>query len=283
MRSAADAAPEHRVHQVDAQQLAGEVLADELAVAQHGDPVADLVDLVEEVRDEQDRDAPLLEVADHAEQLGALLAVEARRRLVQDEDLDLRGDRACDRDQLLDGERVASQQRGRVDVEAEAGEHLLRVSPHRGPVDQAEPARLAAERDVLGDGDVGQQVDLLVDRARSRRAARRAATPNRTVGRPGAGRPRVRSRAPVIALIRVDLPAPFSPMSEWTSPGNSRKSTPSSAASPPKCTVAPVSSAEAGRSTRPLWPTAAPAISTLRAEHDDTLDHDEQAAAAGRR
>ena len=29
----------------------------------------------------------------------------------------------------------------------------------------------------------------------------------------------------MIALIRVDLPAPFSPMSEWTSPGKSRKST----------------------------------------------------------
>ena len=33
----------------------------------------------------------------------------------------------------------------------------------------------------------------------------------------------------MIALIRVDLPAPFSPMSECTSPGKSRKSTASSA------------------------------------------------------
>ena len=44
----------------------------------------------------------------------------------------------------------------------------------------------------------------------------------------------------MIALIRVDFPAPFSPISECTSPGNSRKSTPSSAASAPKNTVAPV-------------------------------------------
>src|SRR5690349_4537169 len=32
--------------------------------------------------------------------------------------------------------------------------------------------------------------------------------------------------------MRVDLPAPFSPMSECTSPGNRRKSTPSSALTP---------------------------------------------------
>src|SRR4051794_23660936 len=34
--------------------------------------------------------------------------------------------------------------------------------------------------------------------------------------------------------MRVDLPAPFSPMSEWTSPGNMRKLTPSSALTPGK-------------------------------------------------
>ena len=45
--------------------------------------------------------------------------------------------------------------------------------------------------------------------------------------------------APVSALISVDLPAPFSPMSECTSPPYIRKSTPSSAVSLPKRTVAP--------------------------------------------
>ena len=34
--------------------------------------------------------------------------------------------------------------------------------------------------------------------------------------------------------MSVDLPAPFSPMSECTSPGNMRKSTPSSAFTPGK-------------------------------------------------
>src|SRR3954469_2517378 len=47
---------------------------------------------------------------------------------------------------------------------------------------------------------------------------------------------------PVIARIRVDFPAPFSPISEWTSPGNIRKSTFESAASPANRTDAPLTS-----------------------------------------
>ena len=46
---------------------------------------------------------------------------------------------------------------------------------HALPVDRSGPARFAAEHDVLGDAEVGQQVDLLVHRADARglRLARR--------------------------------------------------------------------------------------------------------------
>jgi hypothetical protein len=40
--------------------------------------------------------------------------------------------------------------------------------------------------------------------------------------------------------MRVDLPAPFSPMSAWISPGKSRKSTPESARTPGNCLLTPV-------------------------------------------
>ena len=116
------AAPQHRLHQVDPQELASEVLADELAVAQHRHAVADLVDLVEEVGDEEDRHAALLEVADDAEQLGALVQVQARRRLVEHQHPDVGEDRPRDGHQLLHGQRVPAQDRGRVDVEPEVGE-----------------------------------------------------------------------------------------------------------------------------------------------------------------
>ena len=162
-RSESRAAPEHRVHQVDPQELPSEVLADELAVAQHRHAVADLVDLVEEVGDEEDRDAALLEVADDAEQLGALVEVQARRRLVEHQHPDVGEDRPRDGHQLLHGQRVPAQDRGGVDVEPEVGEDGVRVLAHPRPVDHPEPARLATERDVLRDRDVRDQVDLLVD------------------------------------------------------------------------------------------------------------------------
>ena len=106
----------------------GEVLADEPSVAQHRHAVADLVDLVEEVRDEQDRDAALLQLADDAEELGDLVEVEARGGLVEHEHPHVGRDRPGDRDELLHGEGVRAEDRGRVDVESEVGEHVTRAS-----------------------------------------------------------------------------------------------------------------------------------------------------------
>ncbi len=110
-------------------------------------------------------DPALLEVADHAEQLGALVRCPGSRWV--------RPGRAPGRPWRW-RERSppaaarpgsAPQQRCRVDVEPEIAQHRLGLAAHRGPVDEPEPSRLASQRDVLGDRDVGQQVDLLVDRA----------------------------------------------------------------------------------------------------------------------
>ena len=60
--------PDHLRHEVAAGEVLRAVLADELAVAEHRDPVRDLVDLLEEVADEQDGDALVAQVADHREQ-----------------------------------------------------------------------------------------------------------------------------------------------------------------------------------------------------------------------
>src|SRR5690606_34543121 len=61
-------APEHHGDQVAARQVGRLARADELAVAQHGDAVADLVDLFEEMGDEDDAEAALLEAAHDAEE-----------------------------------------------------------------------------------------------------------------------------------------------------------------------------------------------------------------------
>src|SRR5687768_14374626 len=99
--------------------------------------------------------------------------------------------------------------------------------------------------------------------------------PSRSSSPSSSTRPAVSGRAPVIALISVDLPAPFSPIRECTSPGKSRKST---AASTPKRTVAPLTC----RMGRCSLTTAVSRSSVetlalpLRADHDQSLDDDEQ-------
>ena len=142
-----------------------EVLADQTAVAQHRHPVGDLVDLVEEVRDEQDRDAAVAQAAHHPEQLGDLVGVQARGRLVEDQHPGVDVDRTGDRDELLDRDRVLAERRGRVDVQVEPVERLRGPAVHRPAVDAAEATGLAAEQDVLGHREVGAEVDLLVDGA----------------------------------------------------------------------------------------------------------------------
>src|SRR5665648_1053401 len=73
--------------------------------------------------------------------------------------------RAAERDQLLDSEGVRAEHGPGVDLEPELGELLGGLPAHRRPVDASAPPRLVAEHDVLGDGEVLAEVDLLVDRA----------------------------------------------------------------------------------------------------------------------
>ena len=84
-------------------------------------------------------------------------------------------------------------------------------------VDQPEAARRVADRDVVGDREVGDQRQLLEDAD--------------DAGRVGRGRRRERDRlpsssivpssgatTPAMILISVDLPAPFSPSTAWMRP-----------------------------------------------------------------
>ena len=71
MRSSASSSrPIISPHQLELGDVLGHALPDQRAVAQHRHPVGDLEDLVEEVRDEHDRDALLAQRPHHLEQLG---------------------------------------------------------------------------------------------------------------------------------------------------------------------------------------------------------------------
>ena len=77
------------------------LLAGDVAVAQHGDVVADADQLLQPVRDVDDRDALRLEVGDHLEQHLDLGRAKRRGRLVHDQDRGVERHRLGDLDQLL--------------------------------------------------------------------------------------------------------------------------------------------------------------------------------------
>ena len=151
---------EHGGDEVDARHLLDLVLADQLAVAHDGDAVADLIDLVEEVRDEDDADAAVLELAHHAEELLDLGLVERRGGLVEDEDLAVHVHGARDGDHLLHGDRAAAELLLGAHGDAEVLQDLVGVGVHLLPVGDLGVA--AADVHVLSDGEVGAERDLLV-------------------------------------------------------------------------------------------------------------------------
>ena len=97
-----DRAAGHQPDQLGGRGLLGrQPGGDGAAVLEHGDPVADLADLLEPVGDVDDGDALGGEVADDAEQVLDLLLVEHRRRLVHDDEPGVVGQRAGHADDLL--------------------------------------------------------------------------------------------------------------------------------------------------------------------------------------
>ena len=83
----------------------GLAAAHHLAPPDHGDPVRDGADLAQLVGDEDDRGARVLELAHDRDQLVGLLRREHGRRLVEDEDLGVPGQRLDDLDALLHAHR----------------------------------------------------------------------------------------------------------------------------------------------------------------------------------
>ena len=156
-------AAQHHPDQFEARQRRGVTRSDQLAVAQDGDAIGDLVDLVEEMGDEDDADAARGELAHDAEQDRDLVTVETRGRLVEDQHPRRQIDGAGDRDDLLDRDRIVAKRRGHVDMKAEPGEQHAGSPAHLAFLNHAKPRRLAAEKQILRHRKIRQQVDLLID------------------------------------------------------------------------------------------------------------------------
>ena len=167
------------------------------AVAQDGAAVGDGDDLVEPMRDVDDRGALRLHAREHREQPLDLAFFQRRRRLVQDEDAALPAQRLGDRDQLPLGEAERRHRPVRVGLKVELGKHGARGVAHAGAIDHGQrpepPHRQIAERNVLGDRQRRHQPQFLRDGddagsdgvARARKVPRRAVDANRAaVGTP---------------------------------------------------------------------------------------------------
>ena len=155
---------------VDLGDLAGRPGRDVLAVAEDGDPVAQLEHLVEAVADEQDRHARRGQASHLAEQALHLERREGGGRLVHDQHADVARHRLGDLHGLLAGDGELRGERTRVDVDLEPA----RISAARCCIARQctrRPPGLAHE-DVLGDGQVGEDERFLVDAGDAERLRR---------------------------------------------------------------------------------------------------------------
>ena len=140
-------------------------LADRPAVAQHHDPIGDLCDLFHLVRDVAHADAGLPQAADHPEKLRNLPVRQGRCRLIEDEDARPLRQSFRDFDHLLLADGDVFHLVGGLDVDnAEFAEQGFGVGIQFAPIDGAEGVgRLAVEKNVLGDAEFGNEVELLMD------------------------------------------------------------------------------------------------------------------------
>ena len=161
-------AADHQAHELGLGQLGGRPGGHVLAVLEDGDRRAELEDLLQPVRDVDDRDAAVGEAPDDGVEELDLVVGQCGRRLVHLDHLGVEADGLGDLDDLLLGDREAADEGPGLEAgDAEAGEQLLGVAAHAAGVDRAEAAeapRLATEPDVLGDRPLEEQVELLEHR-----------------------------------------------------------------------------------------------------------------------
>ncbi len=133
-----------------------------LAVAQHSDAFGNLENLVETMADEHDRDGPALQLEREREESIDLVPRERGGRFVHDDEARVVGDGAADRDELALGDREVAQAGRRVKRHADPLQGGFRRAPDRSPAQEMQPVVLL-DRDILGNREVGEQGQVLVD------------------------------------------------------------------------------------------------------------------------
>ncbi len=149
-----------QVHPVDVLDV---VRHQDLAVLHDADPVRHLVDVVDAVRDEEDGHAFLLHPVHHAQHAGEISRGKFFQGFVQDQQSRFLLQGAQDRGQDPVGKVEVAHRGGRIEIESVGGEVFLRVTQDVPPAQHAPALHLTVqEKDVLGDGEIVIELDLLV-------------------------------------------------------------------------------------------------------------------------
>ena len=194
--------------------------ADDDPVAKHRRPVAERRDLGHSMRNEDYRMPALAPVADDLEYALGQIRGQGGGNFVEQEYEGIGSERSRQVDQAQNRIRKVTNE----GVEAKVLDpERLEPPPHRARSHVGQPH-------VVGDGQIGNQGRVLIDRndARGSRLGGRAKRPHGVADR---DRSPVRGKTPVRIFTSVLLPAPFAPISAWTSPG-ARSGSPSEARRP---------------------------------------------------
>ncbi|MNS11851.1 hypothetical protein D3C72_434010 [compost metagenome] len=158
-------APQHHLDQIQLRQRGGIAGTDQLAVAKHSDAIADGVDLIEKMGDEDEAHPLVPQVPHQGEQHLHLAGIQTRSGFIEDQDPGGQGDGPGDGHYLLHGDRMVAQGQGDIHLEAVSCHDGLGLPVHGGSIDEAEAAGFVADEEVVGHRHVRQQIDLLIDGA----------------------------------------------------------------------------------------------------------------------
>ena len=213
-----DAAQDERLP--GAGQRLGRAEVDEAAVVDHDQPVADLLQLAQQVRGHEDRPSALGDFTDQAADVLHADWIESVGRFVEDDQLGVSEQRGGDAETLLHAHRVGidavAAAAGEVDEVDEIGD----VLPSECLPSTARERRLSIP-DAAGwkAGRLDQGADAVEVAGRLAERDRRARWPEPLVG----------WTRPSSIAINVVLPAPFGPISPATAPVGMANESPSTA------------------------------------------------------
>ncbi len=184
----------HQTHELGDAHLADRSRRDVSPITEHGDAAADAEHLVEPVRDVDDRHAPRRQTLDQRKQLRHFPARQRRGRLVHHENARVAGrvhrrlgggglvhrslggggrERFGNLDHLALRQPEARHERpwiGRRFLEPEIPQQRRRARVERSPVDDAgHPRRRRPEKNIFGDRELRNEVQLLIDDADAER------------------------------------------------------------------------------------------------------------------